>query len=103
MKKLMTLQNKVKTILEQEPETRDSDELLWLRTIESMSPEDIQKLNFSFVIRNVNYLSLPNYKSVCRARRKLQAKYPELNGSKPKRKFRAQNEERFIEYSRAEV
>ena len=101
MKKLMTTTKAVKNILEEAPETRDNDYLLWLRTIEEMTAEDIKILSFSYVIRNINFLGLPNYETVSRVRRKLQAEYPELKGEKGL--IRAQNKERFIAYSRAEV
>lgn len=103
MKKLMNTTKVVKAILEEAPETRDSDYLLWLRTIEQTTPASEYALPFAYVVRNINFLGLPNYETISRVRRKLQEKYPELRGTKRKRAYREKNEERFIKFSKANV
>ena len=46
------------------------------------------------------YLGLPSYESVSRTRRKLQAKYPELAGSRPAQKRRATGEKAYRKYAK---
>ena len=46
------------------------------------------------------YLGLPSFESVSRTRRKLQARYPELAGSRPVQKMRATGEKAYRRYAK---
>ena len=97
-------------MLENYPETRGNDYLLWLSVIEAVNNASLVNINletlgFAFVLRNINYLGLPNYETVSRVRRKLQEKFPELRtadgttiqGRKDReRAFRDYARERFV-------
>lgn len=95
----------VKTILAKHPETRDSDNLLWLRVIEKVAWHnkrfgELQEMTVPYFLRNVHKLNLPNYETVSRARRKLQENYPELRGTAGAGKRRKRLETKYREFAR---
>jgi hypothetical protein len=97
MSKLKTMEKIVIQILEEKPQARKNDYLLWLFVCEVTCPH---LMNFPFwvVIQNHSY-ELPNLKSVERARRKIQEKYPELKSFNTMIN-RKKEEELYKEYSR---
>lgn len=98
MSKLQTIENDVLIILMTKPETREDDYLLML---EVCKLRNFDRMNYPFweVIQDHAFNGLPNWKSIERARRKLQRKYPDLQSLKAVNK-RAIEEEEYIEYSR---
>ena len=52
------------------------------------------------VMTQYKYLGLPSFESVCRIRRKLQAKYPELAGNSHVRRVRAKGEKDYRNYAK---
>ena len=104
MKKLLNTTKLVKKILEEQPETRNDDNLLWLEAIRETAYEKdcVYALDFGIasLMRNIRFLGLPSFESVSRARRKLQEKYPELRGTEKTRRIRAEREKTFEEYAR---
>lgn len=107
MKKLLKITELVKGILEENEETRDDDNLLWLEAIrETAYKRDcVYVLDWSIagLMNNIRNLHLPTFESVSRARRKLQEKYPELRGEEKARKEREKREEIYKEYARNEL
>ena len=103
MKDLNTIQEKVRTILEENPRTRDNDMLLYLKLagqIDNMYQQDSITKPFEEVIVNMKRYHLPSFGSVGRTRRKLQTKYPELRATENVQEFRTNLEEEYKEYSR---
>ena len=98
MSKLQTIENDVLIALKNNPETREDDYLLMLAVCEM---RDFDRINYPFweVIKDHKFNGLPNWKSIERARRKLQRKYPELK-SPIATMIRAAEEEEYKEYSR---
>jgi len=92
--------NLVKDILIKNPLTRDSDPHLYIEVMMRLNP-NATKMPFAMVLRNLTDLGLPLYDTVTRARRKVQAEYPELQGTERVKKFRAELEEEYKEYSRS--
>lgn len=97
VEKLRNIENIVKTILEEKPETRGDDYLLYYEVMKKYNG-DLLSLPFGGVLMHHDDLGVPNIKSVERARRKAQEKHPELL-SEEKKKKRAEEEQAYIEYA----
>ena len=95
----------VRSILYSEPQTRDDDYLLWLRAIRIVAAEKgftgfEKAVSVESFLSNVKGMPLPKYETVSRARRKLQALYPELRGTERTQKARAKREKEFREFAK---
>ena len=104
MRKLLKITELVKGVLEEYPETRNDDNLLWLETMREAAYKNncvyALDLGLTYIMHNIRALNLPTFESVSRARRKLQAKYPELRGTERARKRRAEKEIIYKEYAK---
>ena len=69
----------VQGILIKYPESRNSDDILWLYVCKECN-QDATLKPFDEVLRSMEILSLPKYASVSRARRKVVKEFPELRG-----------------------
>lgn len=65
-----------------------------------LTADEQQTLVLSSVLTQHKYLGLPSFESVSRTRRKLQARYPELAGSRPVQKMRATGEKAYRRYAK---
>lgn len=93
---LRTVTEIVRSILEDRPETRDDDDLLYLAVIgRRCVPGDITVEDF-FTMRS--YYKIPCFETVRRCRQKAQEEDETLKGKKVKK--RAAAEEVYKEYSR---
>ena len=105
-KELYTTTEIVKELLENEPQTRNSDNLLYLRVLQVVGKQrgiDISNMPvIRFFLHLKNY-GFPAFESVRRTRQKLQASYPELAGSDQVEAQRTLNEEVFRDYARGLV
>lgn len=95
----MTIEPIVKEILKTNKATREDDNLLFIEVVYRLKPELVNK-NFGYVFNHSAELGLPNFKSVERARRKLQKNYEELASSKRMQAIRKEEEKKYIEYSK---
>ena len=82
MENLKTMEGKIKAILKKNEETRGDDMLLYLKVCNAYL-KDAGAMPLAEVMTQYKYLGLPSFESVCRIRRKLQAKHPELGGEQP--------------------
>ena len=96
--KLLKQEEIVKPILEQHPETRGDDFLLYAEVIREYRPELAELSVLDFFVAHSN-LYCPSYNSITRVRRRLQRKYPELLSEKAKEK-RAKEEAIYREYAK---
>lgn len=106
MENLKTTHNLVKRILEQVPETRNSDVILYYRVAEHigiMRDTDILGAPFGMVLCDLKRLGLPSIESVGRARRKIQEQYPHLQSEKKVKKMREEQEEEYRKYSKGAI
>ena len=100
MKKLTNIKETVKMFLEEYPNTRDDDYLLWLRVLEFAAARD-QIPSFSKSVTLGAFLSTakcckyPHYETVSRVRRKLQEQYPSLRATAKTEKARAKEVQIF--------
>ena len=98
VKKLKKLEDMIKLILKEQPQTREDDFLLYAEIIKAYNPKLLQISARTFFICHKE-LKIPNIKSVERVRRKIQEKCPELASERTKRK-RAEEKGAYITYSK---
>lgn len=98
MEELLTMEQLVKTTLENYPQTRNSDALLYITIINRMSPKTAKR-SYEDVMLRACEMGLPNYDTVSRTRRKLQAKYKALQGETKVKKIRRDRYKVFKEYA----
>ena len=90
---------KVLNVLQNKPDTRNSDYLLWIILCKSENPIAMH-MPFDYVICHRKELGLPNFGSVGRIRRKIQEEHPELRADTEVKRQRDIKEEQYREYAR---
>lgn len=101
MKRLQTVENIVRPILERSIEARNDDMVLF-RLICSECMERYgycENVAFDDVMRNYKKYGIPRFESVRRTRQKIQAKYPELGCSPEVRRARKKAEAAYRDYA----
>ena len=96
MPKFFTMEKIVLQILEENPTARQDDYILMLKVCEKTNP-DAALCNFGMVMKNHHFF-LPNWETVTRCRRKIQAKRPDLVAPVTARR-RRKEEEKYREYA----
>lgn len=99
MENLKTIEGKIKAIMKKDEETRDDDMLLYLKVCNAYL-KGAGAMPLAEVMTQYKYLGLPSFESVCRIRRKLQAKNPELAGNSHVRRVRAKGEKDYRNYAK---
>lgn len=102
MKDLKTTTKLVKSILEVDEQSRNSDSILYLRVLERVADEYGIKLDFLTVKRfltSMNILPFPPFESVRRARQKAQQTNPELASAGRVSAMRMENEKIYRAYA----
>ena len=99
MKNIKRTSDIVKDILENCPDARNSDDLLYINVCKKLSPM-VCTQPFQTVLLMRNELGIPPFESVRRTRQKLQAAYPELCGSDEVEAQRVVNEGIVRDYAR---
>ena len=103
MKNRKAIRDLVKKMLEQKPETRNSDMFLYIALVKHIEDEkglNITEKPFCYVLRNLKDLGLPSFKTVERERRKVQEQNPHLQSVKKVKKMREVQEEEYRKYSK---
>ena len=95
--KIKKLEDAVRPILEESIEARSDDFFLYGKVVELLCPE-CKDIPLNEALRSRRYYGLPNYESVTRVRRRLQAKYPELS-SEPTRRVRYKESGEYKKYA----
>lgn len=95
--KLVKQEQIIKPILEQHPETRGDDFLLYAEVIREYRPELAQLSVLDFFVAHKD-LYCPSYESVSRVRRRIQAKCPELCSEEVKER-RARQQAEYEAYA----
>lgn len=99
MKKLYKTKALVKEQLENYPETRSNDALLYYRVCEKIDSNAIDR-PFGFMLLSLKEFHLPTFESVSRCRRKLQEENIALAANDTVEGFRKLQEEEFREFAR---
>ena len=98
MKKLKTIEKKVKAVLTAHEEARDDDMKLYLYVCSNCQPK-VGTMPFERVMKEYRLLGIPPFESIRRTRQKLQADCPELAGNLRVRQLRATQEQIYREYA----
>ena len=106
MIKLKRVSELVRAILENNPQTRNNDGLLWLKVLEHQASEkgvDLQMLPVSSFLPNIGENGFTPFESVRRARQKIQASCPHLAAAEAVQAFRAEQEKEYRAFARGDV
>lgn len=96
--RLRGITTQVKRILENDPRTRNSDDVLYAKIVKDLGYTDFPV--YAFLEYRASF-DIPSYESVSRCRRKLQELYPELAADPNVEAARELEEERFREYAKS--
>lgn len=86
-------------VLKEQPQTRNSDMLLYLKVCEIINPEAL-KMPLCAVLPSLKEYGLPPFETVRRARQKIQAVLPYLGSNEKVEAFRDARENDFREFAR---
>lgn len=95
-RKIYEVENIVLRALEEHPETRKDNFILYIDVLKNFV--DIRH-SLLYVFENHVELGIPSLESITRCRRKLQEKHPELRNAQAV-EIRKDKEKEFIEYSK---
>lgn len=96
--KIKNVEKIVKTVLENEPDTRNDDFKLITSVYYAINPETIN-MNFGQIMYLHRELNLPSFESVTRGRRRIQAENDELKPEEEIIKKRKEKESEYYEYA----
>ena len=99
MTNLRSTANLVKSILEENEQSRNSDSFLYLQLLKKKNI-DLQNLTVAEFLLHMKELDAPPFESVRRARQKLQAKYPELAATAKVKEARAEQEQEYYAFAK---
>lgn len=99
MNNLNTLTDLVKTILEQQPETRSSDNLLYIEVLARTSGQNVLNMPVWAFYENLREWKLPSIETVGRCRRKAQQENPHLKATAEVQGFRCDKESEFRKFA----
>ena len=95
MEKISVIEIRVRELLEQVPTLRESDEKLYITYVETYHYVEFNKDIFA----NYKDYDLPSFKSIERARRKLQNEYGICEANEDVREERREAEKRYKNYA----
>ena len=98
--KIKRVEELVKEILEEYPTTRNDDFILISYVYFKLCPE-IADIPFAIIMLEHQEFGLPSFKSITRARRKIQAEYNDLKPKKEIQDIRKLEEQEYINYSKS--
>ena len=96
----------VHEILKAEPICRNSDNVLYLRVLQTIGKQngiDINKMSVPTLFYNMGSLKLPAFETVRRTRQKVQECNPELRATDTVEAYRTVLEEEYKDYARRHV
>jgi hypothetical protein len=103
-KALYKITNLVKEILEENIQARNSDTYLYLQVIYKvglLKGINMNEMSVTDFLLRRSSLNFPNYETVSRVRRKLEAEHPELTSSKEVQKQKIINERVYRDYAQS--
>lgn len=106
MLKLKATSKLVEEFLRDEPQTRNSDSLLYLRILQYHANEKgmlLHNIPVPLFLLNMGDWGFPPFESVRRARQKVQATYPELASTNKVAGFRAENEKEYRAFALGDI
>lgn len=106
MNDLRKVSDLVKDILENDPQSRNSDNFLYLKILEHHSTAkgiDVHTMTVPVLLKELDRRTFPGFETVRRSRQKVQATYPELAASGAVRRLRGKNEAEYRDFALSEV
>ena len=103
MDNLTTVSALVQDIMVNEPDSRDSDNLLFYLVCKKILADhgkNIDTIGFGNLFLSLHKYGLPQFETVGRVRRKLQQTFPELHCSPAVAMTRASNRDAFTDYGK---
>lgn len=97
--KLRNLTELVRTIMEQQPETRSSDNLLYIEVLKRCTSQNVLNMPVWAFYQNLREWQLPSIETVGRCRRKAQQENPHLKAKPEVEGFRYDRETEFIKFA----
>lgn len=102
MEELKTTTELIEIIMIADPDTRNNDNLLYLRLLSALGEQhDIDYIHMKIVefFRLLPSMDVPTIETVSRLRRKVQQKRPNLKACEEVQEFRADREEMFRQFA----
>ena len=99
---LKTTTKLVKNILEENPQTRNSDSFLYFKVLQYRANRmgvDLRDISVASFLLGMNVFGFPGFETVRRTRQKIQATYPELAACENVQIARMDNEKVFRGYA----
>lgn len=93
----------VQSILEQNPQTRNSDSYLYLCVLNVIAERrnyDLSQLSVPQFLLNLSISPFPPFESVRRSRQKIQKEFPHLASCEAVSEYRAENEAEYRSFAR---
>lgn len=103
-KRIKDVEKRVKAILIEDRQTRNSDSYLYLKVLQKMGAEkgiDLDDIPITTFLMKMSEYGFPPFESVRRARQKLQEHNPELQACEEVAEYRAENEIEMRAYVRS--
>lgn len=95
----------VKAVMENNPQTRNSDSLLWLKVLEYEARRKgvaLYNVTLRDFLTNM-YTDFPKFETVRRSRQKVQEKNPALRACEKVAEYRAENEKEYRSFARGDL
>ena len=99
MSNLRTLTELVRIVLEQQPETRSSDNLLYIEVLRRCTKQQVLDMPVWMFYQNQREWQLPSIETVGRCRRKAQQENPHLKATAEVQDFRYDKETEFMRFA----
>ena len=103
---IKTTSDLVHEILKNEPECRNSDNILYLRVIQTIGKQngiDVNTMSVPTLFRNMSAMKLPAFETVRRTRQKVQECNEELRATDTVEAYREVLEDEYRDYARRHV
>mgnify|MGYP003438212968 CR=1 FL=1 len=103
MEELKTTTELVEIIMIADHDTRNNDNLLYLRLLSALGKQqgiDYMHMKLIEFFRQLPDMDVPTIETVSRLRQKVQQKYPNLKACEEVERFRAEREEKFRQFAK---
>lgn len=100
MNNLRNMTELVRIVLEQQPETRSSDNLLYIEVLRRCTNQQVLNMPVWMFYTNLTEWHLPSIETVGRCRRKAQQENPHLKATAEVQDWRNDKEAEFVQFAK---
>ena len=100
MNNLRNMTELVRIVLEQQPETRSSDNLLYIEVLRRCTNQHVLNMPVWMFYTNLTEWHLPSIETVGRCRRKVQQENPHLKATAEVQDWRNDKEAEFVQFAK---